>query len=578
MVSPRGPANFRSDDRFSCRHCENFNVISGLTIIIMSMAITEKSLPNDLDAVKRIAVHYAKESDTLREELRLLRAQLYGRSSERFAESGPRATQLSLFDKENGDSASSGDSGNGGSGAGSSVKAHTRKKPGRRPLPDFLPRVPILHDINDAEKQCPCGARKHRIGQEVSEQLDIIPAVFRVLQHIRPKYACRSCDGLDQPAGHTIVVSPPYPQIIAKSIAAPSLLAHIFVGKFADALPFYRQETQFQRLGVEINRTTMCNWAIRVAGACEPLMEALCAEVLAGPHIHVDETPVRVLEAPGHGDAGECYEWVFCGGQPEKPAIVFKFALSREREVVENFLGGYQGGVQTDGYVAYHYLDTRPGVVHFGCLSHIRRKFVDVLKAASSATKGLRPINQKTRGVAEEVVEQLRLVFAVDASAREQRLSPEQIVAARQSEARPILEQIKGTLESKVDEVPRRSLLGKAIHYALGQWDRAVRYLDHGYARPDNNRVENAIRPFALGRKNWLFSKTEDGANASATLFSLIETAKANGIEPFSYLKCIFERIPLADGPAAFKALLPQYIDREEWKLSSFMPRLSRAP
>jgi len=489
------------------------------------------------------------ENDLLHEQLRLLRSQLYGRKSERLsAASG--FTQLMLFDEPAAAAEEKAEA-----TKRVNVPAHSRKKAGRKPLPADLPRVEIVHDVAEQDKICGCGSVKSRIGEEVLEQLDIIPSSIQVLRHIRPKYACRQCEGVEDD-GPTVIIAPAPPQIIAKSIVSAGLLAHVLVTKFADAVPFYRQESQFGRLGVEISRTNMCNWAMRAATACQPLLTLLRKDLLSGPLINADETTVQVLSEPGRSAARKSYMWIFRGGDPERPVLEFQYHPSREAEIAANFLAGYKGYVQTDGYVGYDFLDRRPDITHMGCWAHVRRKFVEVIKAAGKLGS-----RQKT-GVAEEAVEKIRQLYAIEQQARKQQFAPEKIYLERQEKSKPLLAEFHAWLLGQSPKVPPKSLLGKAISYTLKQWHRLDKFLEDGRLRPDNNLAENAIRPFVVGRKNWLFSGNVTGARASAALYSLIETAKANGLEPYWYLRYIFERLPLAKKDADFRALLPQNIDR----------------
>lgn len=491
-----------------------------------------------------------KENDFLREQLRLLTAQLYGRKSERLPPG--KSPQLMLFDEPAGPAEEAGEE---SEAATVAVPAHRRTRAGRKPIPDHLPRVEIVHDVTEEEKRCGCGADKSRIGEDVAEQLDIIPAQIQVLRHIRPKYACRHCEGVEG-AGPTVVIAPPPAQLIPKSIASAGLLAYILVGKFADALPFYRQEGMFKRLGVEINRTSMCAWSVQAGLACQPLLDLLGREIRSGPLINIDETTVQVLDEPGRHPTRKSYMWIFRGGTGDRPALEFVYHPGRQGSVAAEYLGDYQGYVQTDGYSGYDFLDSRNGIVHLGCWAHVRRKFVDVLKAAGNLRS-----RQKT-GVAEEAVERIKALYAVEHEAGEAGLDADGIARLRQEKAQPLIAALHEWLRERFAEVPPKSLLGKAIGYTLGQWPRLSHYLTDGRLRMDNNLAENAIRPFVVGRKNWLFSGNAAGARASAALYSLIETARANKLEPYWYLRHVFERLPLATNEEDLRALLPQYIDR----------------
>jgi transposase len=329
----------------------------------------------------------------------------------------------------------------------------------------------------------------------------------------------------------------------------------VLTAKFVDAQPFYRQESQFNRLGLEIGRATMCNWSIKAATSCQPLLELLRRENRSGPLMNVDETTVQVLAEPGRAPTTKSYMWIFRGGDPSRPVLEFQYHQSRCADVAATYLRGYKGYVQTDGYVGYDFLDHSPHVVHVGCWAHVRRKFVEVIKAAGKIK------SQNKTGLAEEAVTRISRIYAIERSMREDKLDAEKVYQERQEKVRPLLDDFYAWLKQKAPQTPPKSLLGKAISYALHQWKRLVRYLDDGRLRPDNNLAENAIRPFVVGRKNWLFSGNPEGAKASATLYSLIETAKANGLEPYWYLRYLFERLPFARTEKDYRALLPQYID-----------------
>ena len=438
------------------------------------------------------------------------------------------------------------------------IEAHTRKKAGRKPLPESLPRVEVVHDIAEEEKVCDCGAAVERIGEEVSEKLDIIPAIIRVIRHIRPKYGCRSCEGVEDD-GPTIKIAPVPAQIIPKGIASAGLLAHILTGKFADALPFYRQEKQFARLGVEIGRATMCNWAMKVADGCKPLLDLLSREIRSGPLINIDETTVQVLREPGRSPTTKSYMWIFRGGDPQMPSLVYRYAPTRSGNVASSFVGDYEGAVQTDGYVGYDFLDANESIVHLGCWAHARRKFMDASKAGSAKSK--------KNGSVDVALGYIRKLYALEKGAKTRKLDADRLVALRQSEAKPLLDKFRKWLEKKSLHVVPKSLLGKAVSYTLDQWPRLVSYLEIGCATPDNNLAENAIRPFVVGRKNWLFAGTPEGAAASAAIYSLIESAKVNGLDTYKYLRYLFENLPFAQSEEDYQKLLPQQLNADELTL-----------
>ncbi|HKJ63929.1 MAG TPA: IS66 family transposase [Desulfopila sp.] len=507
------------------------------------------TLPESPEELKEVIADlqkaHEKETAILLEQIRLLRAQLFGAKSEK-AKAG-EAQPLPLFDMPEPAEIE-------GEEVEVHVPAYERKKRGRRPLPEELPRVEKIHDINEENKVCGCGCQLSRIGEEVSEQLDVIPARVQVIRHIRPKYACKSCEGVEDD-GPTVTIAPVAPQIIPKSIASSGLLACILTAKFIDHTPFYRQEKQFLRLGVEISRTSMCTWAMQAAKACQPLLNLLIDEVLAGSYINIDETPLQVLRETGRDPTSKSYMWIFRRGDPEKTALIYQYNPSRSGDVVREFLGDFQGYVQTDGYKGYDFLDLDDTIRHIGCLAHARRKFKDVVKAQGKNRKA---------GSADVALSYIKRLYKLEREAREQSYSAEQIYQMRQEKARPIMDDFRKWLRKKSGTTPPKGLLGKAISYTLKQWNRLVGYLEDGRLAPDNNMAENSIRPFVIGRKNWLFSGTAEGAEASSLLYSLIETAKANGLEPYAYLRHVFEQIPMATTLEDYEKLLPWNIAAEQ--------------
>lgn len=433
------------------------------------------------------------------------------------------------------------------------IAEHTRKRPRRKPLPPGLPRMDVVHDIDESQKVCACGAELSRIGEEVCEKLDIIPAKVQVIRHIRPKYACKNCEGVESD-GPTVLIAPPPPQIIPKGIATPGLLAHVAVSKYADALPLYRQERILERLGIEISRSTMAGWMVTAARGCAPIVDLLYKELHAGPLINVDETPVQVLNEPGRANTTKSYMWVFRGGPPEKPVLIYRYSPTRSGEVAREVLHGYRGYCQTDAFSGYDGLEQAiNGIQLVGCFAHARRNFVKVIDARGKGAKG------KT-GSAEVALGYIGQLYGIEKAARAGESSSSEIQRFRIDKARPVLEEFKAWLEKRKDQTPPKGFLGKAINYMLSRWPRLIRYLENGHITPDNNAAENAIRPFVVGRKNWLFAGSPNGADAAATLYSLIETAKACGLDPYQYLRLLFEKIPYALSEADFAALLPQNV------------------
>ncbi len=513
------------------------------------MKTTASDLPNDPLALQKLIVGYEKENQLLREQIRLLYAQIYGKKSEK---GGPSSgVQLPLFDMPEPEVEPKTET--------REVAAHQRQKPGRKPLPAELPRVEVVHDIPESAKVCACGAHLSRIGEETSEKLDIIPAVIQVIKIVRPKYACKQCEGLET-EGAVVKIAPAPKQLVDKGIASAGLLAHIITAKFCDALPFYRQERQFDRLGVVVSRATMCNWAMKVADKCRPLLDLLKQHLRSGPLINMDETHVQVLQENGRSPSTKSYMWVCRGGLPDKPGLLYHYAPSRAGQVAADLLANYRGVVQTDGYAGYDFLDLVKNISHAGCWAHVRRKFTEAAKGAGKDRKA---------GSVDIALGYIRRIYEVEAEGRKAHCTPEQLLSMRQEKSKPILADFFAWLSKKALVVVPKSLLGVAVNYTLKQWSRLLVYLDHPEMTPDNNLAENAIRPFVVGRKNWLFSGTPEGAQASALLYSLIETAKANALEPYKYLRYLFEKLPFASTVEEYSALLPMNLRAEDLALGS---------
>ena len=429
------------------------------------------------------------------------------------------------------------------------VPAHTRERGKRKPIDASLPRVRIEHDIPDEKKSCACGCQLTRIGEVTSEQFDLVPARAQVLQHVRFKYACRSCEGVchDGPA---VVTAAMPAQPVPKSNASPGLLAHICVAKFADGMPLYRQEGILARYRIGVSRTTMANWMIKLGDLVVPLINLMNEQQLGYDVLQMDETSVQVLKEDGRAATAKSYMWVRRGGAPGQRIILFDYAPSRAGAVPMRLLDEYKGYLQSDAYAGYNAAARRDGVIHVGCLDHARRKFVEAVKAQHA-------IAGRERGLAPEALLIMRRIYAIEKLARDAKMSAEQRHTLRQEKARPVWNELHAWLDRNRNATPPQSLTGKAIGYLADEWPKLVRYLDDGRLEASNVLCENAIRPFVVGRKAWLFSDTPAGAHASARLYSLVETAKAAGLDPFDYLRRAFTLLPQAVTLADVEALLP---------------------
>jgi transposase len=522
------------------------------------MVVDLKSLPDDaslskddvISLVDDLQVKYQEKIHYLEGQLRLLKNELFGRSSEKRHE--PHPDQRLLFDGED-------DHGAGEPPTSDEtivIAAHSRKKRGRKALPKDLPRIDIVHDIAEEQKQCGCGQLKSVIGEEISEKLDYIPARLQVERHIRLKYVCKSCEGVEDD-GPTVMIAPPPVQLIAKSNATAGVLAHIAVSKFADGLPLYRQQKIFDRLGIDLSRAVMAKWMVKAALHCNGLINLLQDEIRGGPLIGIDESPLQVLNEAGRANTTKSYMWVFRGGAPDRPTLLYQYQRTRSGRVALEFLKDYHGYIQSDDFSGYDHLDQNPNIVHLGCWAHARRKFIKVVKVRKKHRS--KRVNPKS--LADEALDYIGNLYKIEKEAQRREMDAVQIYQLRQEKAKPILDKLKGWLEAKQPLTPPKGLLGQAISYTLANWEKLIIYIEDGRLRPDNNLVENAIRPFVVGRKNWLFAGSPDGAKASATFFTIIETAKANGLEPYAYLRHIFEKLPIAQTEQDLIDLLPQNID-----------------
>ena len=424
-------------------------------------------------------------------------------------------------------------------------KPHQRRG-GRRPLPDHLPRVEIVHDVSDADKRCACGCTKTHIGEDVTEQLDIIPAKVRVLKHIRLKYVCKQCDTPPQTASLPA-------QPIAKSQVSAGFLAYVITSKYADALPLYRQCHILERGGVEIARNTLCQQVVKAGELTQPLINLLQDKALDYPILQMDETPLQVLNEPGKSAQSKSYLWVMRGGPPGQSSILYHYDPGRGQAVAKRLLDGYRGYLQTDAWHAYEAVHS-DDVVAVGCFAHARRKFKEAEKVLPKAKR-----KGHEAGKTHQALKFIQQLYAVEKRLREVNADATQRQATRQRDSVPILNTFHDWLCQQ--QVNPESRLGKAIAYTLKYWERLIVYCRDGRLEIDNNLIENKIRPFAVGRKNWLFVASQAGARASANLYSLIETAKANGLNEYDYLKWVFAKLPAAKSIDDIEALLPWNIN-----------------
>jgi transposase len=417
--------------------------------------------------------------------------------------------------------------------------APTKEIPRRTALPAHLPRHDVPHEPDSTV--CSCGCQLERIGEEISERLDYTPGTFEVERHVRGKWVCRRCE--------TLIQAPIPAQIIDKGIPSAGLLAHILVSKFADHTPLYRLSGILERCEVQIPPSTLGAWVGVCGVELTPLAEAMQAELLTRAVLHADETPVAMLK-PGLGRTHKAYIWSYGSTQFDaSPLVVYDFAESRGGHHARAFLGNWRGKLVCDDFSGYKALFKRD-VVEAGCMAHARRKFEELKDSERSE-------------LATEALIYYGLLYDVEAHAREQLLDAAGRQRWRQQHARPVADHLREWLTRQRLKVPDGSAVAKAINYSLGRWEALTRYIDDGDLPIDNNWLENRIRPISLGRKNWLFAGSLRAGQRAAVIMSLIQSAKLNGHEPYSYLKDVLERLPTH--PASrIQELLPH-----RWKPTS---------
>jgi transposase len=428
------------------------------------------------------------------------------------------------------------------------VAGHSRKKRGRKPLDPHLPREIVRHELPEAERVCiHDGTRLVEIGAEISEQLDIVPQQVRVIQHHRVKYACPCCD-------ESLRVTPAPARIIPKGLLTEAALAWVVTAKYQDSLPLYRQAALLGRFGGDLSRTTLAASMVRVGQAVQPIINLLRDHLLEADLILGDETVIQVLKESGRAAQSKSYLWAQMTGSGP-PIRLFSYTPGRGGTHAQPLYEGIKPGaaLMSDGYEVYNALAAARGAVHLGCWAHARRYFVEAEGVIPKAARG-------PEQLATQFIAAMSELYAIEAKAKD--LSAEQRRQRRQEQSRPVLAKIEGLLVQHLHTVTPGSLLGKALHYLSSQWSKLTRFVENGDWPIDNNLCENAIRPFVVGRRNWLFCDTVAGAHASANLYSLIETCKANGIEPYTYLVELFRQLPLAKTVEDFEALLP-------WRLAN---------
>ena len=543
--------------------------------------MTSSVLPDDVETLKQLLIEkntiiaekdaticgkdtfigeLEKLNELLSEQVTLLRKYRFARSSERWTDEDRR--QQRLFDEAE----------EGVFRLTAAIEpeteriSYTRKKgkKGRKPLPDDLPRTVIVHELSQEERRCrnegcsrygSCAKCRPVIGEESREELEFIPAQIMVKHHVYRKYGEIECEEFEADESQPgVIAAPREKRIVTGGIVTASLLSQIVVSKFADALPFYRQERIFARIGIRISRQNMCNWTIQASRACDRYLDLLRRKIREGPLINMDETSLQVLNEPNRPADSKSFMWVMVGTQHEGHRVVlYTYSPRRDGEMAESLLKGYRGALQTDGYSGYNSVGGWDGIWHVGCTLHSRRKFFEA------------HVGAQKKGQAKTGLNYIKGLYRIEHELRDAELPDNEFVVARRKAAAPVLRKFKKWLEGMVKTVPPQSLLGQAVYYTVSEYKRLVRYLKYAYLTPDNNVAEQAIKPFAVGRKNWLFNNTPLGAHASAAMFSLVESAKANNLDPFHFMYRLFEELPQADTEEKLEKLLP-------WNMTGIPP------
>jgi transposase len=481
------------------------------------------------------------------EHLKLLIAKLqrmqFGRKSEKLARQiGQLELRLEDLQAKPAESASQPESSS--AAAASPLLNNIPAKPVRRPLPAHLPRQTQRHEPK--ESACPdCGGQLSQLGEDVSEMLEYVPASFFVVRHVRPKLSCTKCD-------HIVQASAPS-RPIERGVAGPGLLAHVLVSKYADHLPLYRQSEIYARQGIELERSTLADWVGGTSRLLEPLIEVLRRYVTAPGKLHADDTPVPVL-APGNGKTKTGRLWTYVrddrpAGDTTAPAVWFAYSPDRKGEHPAQHLRDFCGTLQADAYAGFNQLYENGRIQEAACWSHVRRKFCDLQQAHASP-------------IASQALERIATLYAIEKEIRGR--PPDERQQVRTTRARPLLQSLQEWFEVSLNKLSRKSDTTTAIRYALGLWTALTRYCDDGRLEIDNNAAERALRAVALGRKNYLFAGSDTGGERAAAIYSLIGSAKLNGIDPEAYLREVLMRI--ADHPITrIEELLP-------WNIAASVP------
>lgn len=442
------------------------------------------------------------------------------------------------------------------------VREYIRRKCGRKPIDDSTPTKQIYHDIPEEEKLCACGCKLKKVGENSTKRLRIIPAKMYAIEDIYPKYACPACEGSGDEDKPVFRQAPAVKYLIPKSIATSELLAYTMTNKFCEHLPFYRQEKAFERRCITVTRADMSNWQEQIYKRLKPMDKLIMNHIKSGNTMNMDETTVKVLKYKNQSENDsrkKSYIWLGIGGPKDNKAVIYRYYESRHHKYIKPFINGFKGYLQTDEYPGYEtainehallYPDDK--IIHVACLAHVRRKFFDA------------SLNGKTPG-ASKAVKYIQQIYRLEEELIAMNLSPEELLSKRKEIIKPVFDEFHEWLLEMKPKVPPTLMFGRAINYALSAWNHLLNYLDCPELFVDNSISERSIKPFVIGRKNWLFSGSETGAESSCFLFTLIENAKLYKLDPYEYLRCVFDQAPFCESEKDFEKLLPWNIKITEF-------------
>ena len=482
------------------------------------MLNTLDNLPEDPDELRQVSELLAAEVKALTLKVEQLQHQLHGVNRHRFGFKSEGMDQLQLF----AESEEIADAAEEVVDITPSEPVEPKAKPKRKLLPDHLDRIEQVLSVGGDCSEC--GGDLSKLGEDVTEELEYIPGRFIVNKIIRPRMSCRRCEAISQ--------APMPSRPIERGRPGPGLLAHVLVSKYADHLPLYRQSQIYAREGVDLDRSTMADWVGKSTALLEPLADVIAKRVKEGAALFADDTPLKML-APGNKKTKTARIWAYVrderpwSGQ-SPPCVWYQFTVDRKGEHPVKHLSGYQGWVHADGYAGFNEVFGEDKASEVACIAHIRRKFVDVFAAQGSA-------------IAEEAIKRIAQLYGVEKRVRGQ--PPDVRVALRQANAKPIFDDLEEWLHAQLPKISGKSPLAKAIRYALNRLPKTRPYLDNGFLELDNNTVERAMKPVAIGRKNWMFAGSQRGGNSMAIAFTLIETAKLNKVNPKAWLTWVLERV-----------------------------------